>query len=179
MENDALSLPRLFIFTMVISGLLFSCRDQSPEIKDEKATGFPQASFPKVNTGRSSNGSNLNFVPAARIASPAVIHIKTLYQNNAGSMFESYGDGNRPSMGSGSGVVLSSDGYIATNNHVVENATQIEVVLTDRRIFKAKLVGRDPNTDLALLKVDAKDLNIVELGNSDSIEVGEWVLAVG
>jgi Do/DeqQ family serine protease len=179
MKNDTLSLYRLCIFTAVISGLLFSCRDQSPEDNDDKATGFPQPGYPKLNTRGPSNANNLNFVSAARAVSPGVVHIKTLYQNNAGSMFERNGNGNRPSMGSGSGVVLSSDGYIATNNHVVENATHIEVVFTDRRAFKAKLIGRDPNTDLALLKVEAKDLNIVPLGNSDSIEVGEWVLAVG
>ena len=176
MKNNSFSLSHFFICTALISGLLFSCRDQPT---DNKAKGFPQSGLQNIKTDGSSNGNNLNFVQAAKAATPGVIHIKTLYTNNAGNISDRYGVGDRPSMGSGSGVVISSDGYIATNNHVVENATQIEVVFTDRRAFTAKLVGRDPNTDLALLKVDAKDLAIVELGNSDNIEVGEWVLAVG
>jgi Do/DeqQ family serine protease len=84
-----------------------------------------------------------------------------------------------PQMASGSGVILSEDGYIVTNNHVVENADKIEVVLNDKRSFLAKVIGRDANTDLALLKVSAKGLPVVKMGNSDDVRVGEWVLAVG
>ncbi|WP_199797496.1 trypsin-like peptidase domain-containing protein [Hymenobacter amundsenii] len=82
-------------------------------------------------------------------------------------------------MGSGSGVLISGNGYIATNNHVVENATTITVVLPDNRQFAAELIGRDPNTDLALIKVKADNLPSIKLGNSDSVQVGEWVVAVG
>ena len=82
-------------------------------------------------------------------------------------------------MGSGSGVLISSNGYIATNNHVVENASKIEVVLPDNRQFSAELIGRDPNTDLALIKINADQLPSIQLGNSDSVQVGEWVVAVG
>ncbi|MFT3738864.1 MAG: Do family serine endopeptidase [Breznakibacter sp.] len=85
----------------------------------------------------------------------------------------------RQQMGFGSGVVISSDGYIITNNHVVDNADEIEVTLNDRRSFKAKLIGADPTTDIALLKVDEKDLPSISYGNSDALKVGEWVLAVG
>jgi|WetSurMetagenome_2_1015567.scaffolds.fasta_scaffold02182_6 serine protease Do len=86
-----------------------------------------------------------------------------------------------PSEGSGSGVILTADGYIATNNHVVEDAEEggIEVVLHDKVRFKAKLIGTDPSTDLAVIKIDAKDLTAAPLGNSESIQVGEWVLAIG
>lgn len=80
---------------------------------------------------------------------------------------------------SGSGVILSSDGYVVTNNHVVEEADQFSITLNDRREFKAKLVGVDPTTDLALLKIEAEELPHIEFGNSDSVRVGEWVLAVG
>src|ERR1035437_2147624 len=80
---------------------------------------------------------------------------------------------------SGSGVIITNDGYIVTNNHVVDQSSDIEVTLNDKRTFKAKLVGADPNTDIALLKIDAKDLPIIVFGNSDSLKVGEWVLAVG
>lgn len=80
---------------------------------------------------------------------------------------------------SGSGVILSADGYIVTNNHVVEDADEYYVTLSDKREFEAELVGTDPSTDLALLKIEAEDLPYLSFGNSDSLQVGEWVLAVG
>lgn len=172
---------KVILFTILISaslttGLLFSCRDNQ---SSDKTNGFPQTAMQNNAADKPANRENVNFVPAAKAVTPGVVHIKTLYQNNSGNL-PRFGNGNAPSgVGSGSGVVISSDGYIATNNHVVENATQIEVVFTNRRTFIAKLTGRDPSTDLALLKVDAKNLPIVELGNSDNVEVGEWVLAVG
>lgn len=86
-----------------------------------------------------------------------------------------------PQMGSGSGVIISSDGYIVTNNHVVKGAGEhgIKVVLTDKREFDAKVIGLDENTDLAVIKIEASDLPVMSLGNSDNIQVGEWVLAIG
>jgi len=101
------------------------------------------------------------------MAMPAVVHIKIHFNGSS-----DYG-------ASGSGVIISPDGYIATNNHVVENASSIDVILLDKRTFTAKLIGRDPNTDLALIKVDATNLPVVKLGNSDKVQIGEWVLAVG
>lgn len=80
--------------------------------------------------------------------------------------------------GSGSGVIISNDGYIVTNNHVIDKSSEIEVTLNDKRTFKAKLIGTDPNTDIALIKIDAKDLPVITFGNSDELKVGEWVLAV-
>ena len=76
-------------------------------------------------------------------------------------------------------MIISPDGYIVTNNHVVEDADKIEVVLTDKRTYEAKVIGRDANFDLALIKVNANNLPIVKLGNSDNVQIGEWVLAVG
>ena len=81
--------------------------------------------------------------------------------------------------GSGSGFIVSKDGYILTNNHVVDGSDQVTVRLLDRREFKAKIVGTDPNTDLAVLKIEAKNLVPAPLGNSSAARVGEWVLAVG
>jgi Do/DeqQ family serine protease len=81
--------------------------------------------------------------------------------------------------GFGSGVIISSDGYIITNNHVIESAQNIKVILNDKREFEAKLVGADPSTDIALLKVEAKDLQFLTYGNSNDLKLGEWVLAVG
>ena len=81
--------------------------------------------------------------------------------------------------GAGSGVIISSDGYIVTNNHVVGEADQIEVKLNDNREFKGRIIGCDPTTDLALIKVDGKDLPTIPIGNSDDLKLGQWVLAVG
>jgi len=82
-------------------------------------------------------------------------------------------------MGAGSGVIIGSEGYIVTNNHVIEDADNIEVVLNDSRKFTAKVIGRDPNTDIALVKIEAKELPYLAWGNSDALKLGEWVLAVG
>jgi Do/DeqQ family serine protease len=82
-------------------------------------------------------------------------------------------------MGSASGVIVSDDGYIVTNNHVVNDSESIEIVLHDQRSYPAKIIGTDPTTDLALLKIEEKDLNFIQFGNSDSLEVGDIVLAVG
>ncbi|MFA5326273.1 MAG: Do family serine endopeptidase [Prolixibacteraceae bacterium] len=81
--------------------------------------------------------------------------------------------------GVGSGVIITSDGYIVTNNHVIEDADDISVVLNDKREFKAKLVGADPSTDIALIKIDATNLPLLKFSNSDNLKLGEWVLAVG
>ncbi len=148
--------------------------------------------FASNPTGALSSTGNPDFTQAAALVTPAVVHIKTTYSGSSRSggvdpfddMFQDF-FGRRmpqqrsPQMASGSGVILSEDGYIVTNNHVVENADKIEVVLNDKRSFQAKVIGRDANTDLALLKVSAKGLPIVKMGNSDDVRVGEWVLAVG
>ena len=96
-----------------------------------------------------------------------------------GQMFKGFGFDQQPSEGKGSGVILTSDGYIVTNNHVVKNMDEITIKTYDDRKLIARKVGVDPNTDLALLKVDANDLSPIEMGNSDALKVGEWVLAVG
>jgi Do/DeqQ family serine protease len=82
-------------------------------------------------------------------------------------------------MGAGSGVIINSEGYIVTNNHVIEDADNIEVILNDSRKFTAKVIGRDPNTDIALVKIEAKELPFLVWGNSEALKLGEWVLAVG
>ncbi len=84
-----------------------------------------------------------------------------------------------PVVGYGSGVIISNDGYIMTNNHVVEGGDELSVTLNDNRTFKAKLIGSDPSSDIALIKVEAKDLPTIPFGNSENLRLGEWVLAVG
>ena len=138
------------------------------------------------------SGIETDFTVAAELSVNAVVHVKTMYPARRSSQsydpFYEFFFG-RPQMpqgqsapqqqGSGSGVIISPDGYIVTNNHVIDNSTDIEIVLNDKRTYKAELVGTDPTTDIALLKIDAKNLPIIVMGNSDNLRVGEWVLAVG
>jgi Do/DeqQ family serine protease len=173
---------RRAILVLSMSSLIVHCRDKgrSPDTIEGRPEG--QASSANESTGSNISGT-ANFINASRVATPAVVHIKTLFRSAEASPLEQlYGrssPGTAPIAGSGSGVVIGEDGYIATNNHVIENAAQIEVIFSDRRSFRAKLVGQDPNTDLALLKVDARNLPVIKFGNSDNVQVGEWVLAVG
>ncbi len=125
---------------------------------------------------------------AAAVSTPTVVHIKSniMVQSRRWGMFDDpffddfFGPSRpRSAQSSGSGVITSPDGYIVTNNHVVENAQAIEVILSDGRSYLAKIVGTDPSTDLALLKIEEQDLPYLPFGNSDQLAVGEWVLAVG
>ncbi|MFO7863523.1 MAG: trypsin-like peptidase domain-containing protein [Salinivirgaceae bacterium] len=126
-------------------------------------------------------------VDAAKRTVDAVVHVKTAYmqQYSYGNPFLEYFFGNggqtyqQPVMSSGSGVIVSGDGYIITNNHVIDRAQKIQIVMNDNREYEAQVVGTDPGTDIALLKIDEKDLPFIKAGNSDDVQVGEWVLAVG
>ncbi len=124
-----------------------------------------------------------NFVFAANLVTPGVVHIKTEKESEDRTMnpFEEFFNMPRrmPQEATGSGVIISDDGYIATNYHVVEGATRIDVTLHDNRKYEARLIGEDPTTDLALVKIKEKDLTFIKYGDSDNLQVGEWVLAVG
>ncbi|ELR71795.1 HtrA protease/chaperone protein [Fulvivirga imtechensis AK7] len=121
----------------------------------------------------------LNFIYAANEVISGVVHIRALYSSGQYSINPLEGAFRGPSQSSGSGVIVSDDGYIVTNNHVIENASQIEVILNDNRTYAAKIIGTDPTTDLALLKVEEVNLDFVRYGNSDKVMPGEWVLAIG
>lgn len=132
-----------------------------------------------------------DFTQAALTVIPATVHINTKVppqeisggrSGNPFGGFFGWGDGQYYSPGklaSGSGVIISNDGYIVTNNHVVEGASDIIVTLNDNRKYKAKIVGADPNTDLAVLKIDEDNLPYIVFGNSDEVQIGQWVLACG
>jgi serine protease Do len=131
-------------------------------------------------------GNTPDFTTSAEKSLNAVVHIRTTTAQNGNlnyNPFEQflYGHSNRSYVmeGSGSGVILSQDGYIVTNNHVVNGADEIEVMLNDKRDYRAEVIGTDPSTDIALLKIKEKDLPFISYGNSDVLKVGEWVLAVG
>lgn len=135
---------------------------------------------------------NTDFTYAAEKAIHGVVHIKAT-QNGRGSSEQQYVDpfeyffgfGGRsqrtpqPRIGAGSGVIISTDGYIITNNHVIDGADELEVTLNDNRKFEAKVIGADPTTDIALIKIEADDLPTIPFGDSEKLKVGEWVLAVG
>lgn len=133
------------------------------------------------------------FRRAAERAQPGVVHVQVeavrrprteVRDPFRGTPWEDLfrrGEPSRPAprRGSGSGFIFRPDGYILTNNHVVDGAERVTVVLQDRREFDAKIVGRDPNTDVAVLKIEARDLPVVHLGDSDVVAVGDWVVALG
>jgi serine protease Do len=156
------------------------------DVFEEQQTPVQYASY--ANGGGSTGP---DFVVAAQKSVHAVVHIKTEYQQKNNYYDDFFGidpffnffrndpGGRYPLVAAGSGVIISENGYIITNNHVVQNADVIEVTLNDKRTYEAKVVGNDPLTDLALIKVDAKGLPFLQYGNSDAVQVGEWVLAVG
>ena len=128
-----------------------------------------------------------DFTYAAESCVDGVVFVKVVKRerHREPSIFEhffGYGAPNsapRESVGTGSGVIITPDGYIVTNNHVIANGTQIEVTLNDNKTYPATLVGTDPVTDVALLKIEAAELPVIPFGNSDSLRLGEWVLAIG
>src|SRR5215467_11875492 len=145
---------------------------------------------------REKSAGPADFVDAASAAIPATVHIKTKTTRTAtnnlpkknpfSDLFgidpnDFFGDRGRsmPEVGSGSGEIISDDGYVVTNNHVVDGADEVTVTLSNKKYFKAKVVATDPSTDLAVVKVEAKGLPFLLYGNSDEVKVGQWVLAVG
>ncbi len=121
----------------------------------------------------------LNFEIAARLVTPAVVHIRTVYGPGNFSLNPLELLANPHAQSSGSGVIISDDGYIVTNYHVIEEGNSIEVIMNNNRHFYAKVIGTDPSTDLALLKIKSNHLPFVRYGNSDEIAPGQWVLAIG
>ncbi len=154
-----------------------------------KSNFFSQAHANPIASSSNANNARvsipmLDFTEVAASTTPAVVHIKTKGEAQPDSweeLFRNYkseGDQLQP-RASGSGVIINSNGYIVTNNHVIEDASEIEVNLHDKRVYTARLIGTDPNTDLAVLKINDNNLAYIPYGNSDRIKVGEWVMAVG
>lgn len=187
-------------FIAIVSALVtvtafsyFSNKGQLQTFEEKQAAKFTPVSY----SANSEVPATLDFRYAAKITTPAVVHIKTSYApraNRGGGdnpFKDFFGDDfmnpfgnmqpyqNQPQEASGSGVIISDDGYIVTNNHVIDGGDKIQVILADKRSYDGKVIGTDPTTDLALVKIDEKDLPFIRFGNSDSVEVGQWVLAVG
>ncbi len=178
------------VFAGVIGGLItlggiqLTQSDSTTQVNDNFALPIHQ-----TNVKYGQNAVPFDFKAAAKKAMPVVVHITasealTASKNNKSrNPFEELFGGDwfygGPQKGTGSGVIYSDDGYIITNNHVVDFADEVEVTLYDNRTFQAKVVGTDKTTDLAVLKIEADDLPTLKIANSDDAEVGEWVLAVG
>lgn len=130
------------------------------------------------------NIDDVSFIEAANKTVHAVVHVKNMTLSRGPSNFFDFMYGNsrqpRAQIGTGSGVIISPDGYIVTNNHVIANAAKLQVTLNNNRTYGAELVGTDPETDIALLKIDAdNELPYLAFGDSNQVQLGEWVLAVG
>lgn len=165
--------------------VLIQCQAKPKESKGLENSNYQELTELLKNANKSYNG--ISFVAAAAVSTPCVVHIKTKiqvtinYQNPFHSFFgfDFYQPRTHKQESSGSGVIVAKDGYIITNYHVIQNATEIEVTLRNKNTYKAKVIGTDKDTDLALIKIEENELPAMALANSDEVMVGEWVLAVG
>lgn len=153
--------------------------------KKEFISFAPQqtSNYIPTNFSSSAEGMNTDFTEAAEKSVHAVVHVKnTTVSRQPTNIIEYFQGGGQPRamVGSGSGVIISPDGYIVTNNHVIANASNLEVTLNNNKTYTAKLIGTDPTTDIALIKVEGdEDFPFVPFGDSNNVKLGEWVLAVG
>ncbi len=169
----------------------FYSKKQAYSYTSSPSSNVKYVSMPRI----ASNEGAVDFTAAAEMSVHAVVHVKTVMetQNSNQLLFtdprdpfhDFFGGGGFPNQqpqiqqASGSGVIISADGYIVTNNHVIDHAQKIEVTLNDKRTYEARVIGKDPSYDLAVLKIDEKNLPTVMYGNSDNVKIGQWVLAVG
>jgi len=193
-------LPVIFIFCLLFQNCKGQDKKPASDALNSRISTFEEkqksARKKSVEIAIPKYVSGLNFRYAAGRATPGVVHIKAIFsippEMDIPEIFRDlFGDDfwrnylspdtrtPQKQMGSASGVIVSEDGYIVTNNHVVNDSESIEIVLYDQRSYPAKIIGTDPTTDLALLKIEEKDLDFIRFGNSDSLEVGDIVLAVG
>lgn len=176
---------------VALAGVNYLIKPQNAGTFDEKQ----QASFVNMLSGENFTiPDGINFVASAQVVTPAVVHVKSQVaytpraQRDPIQEFFGFPDprggeqgprgGNMP-ISSGSGVIISPDGYIVTNNHVIEGATKVDISLDNNKRYEATIIGTDPTTDLALLKIEDNNLPFVKFGDSDQTKIGEWVLAVG
>jgi serine protease Do len=176
----------VFSITLVsaLAAVFIYAKFFQPEPRIVEIQSMPEAR--QISYPVAENRFTMDFTAAAASTVNAVVHVKTtaFRETEVNPLYEFFfgitpETNPRPVTGFGSGVILSEDGYIVTNNHVIEGSDEIQVTMNDRRVFEAKLIGADPTTDLALLKIDEKNLPVIKYGNSDDLQLGEWVLAVG
>lgn len=167
------------ILAVIVYARLFQPEATMVEVPAESKVQY-------VNLPGSTGGEVLDFTQAVAQSIDAVVHVKTkTMREYAVNPFYEFFFGEqpkgeaRPELSFGSGVIFSNKGYIVTNNHVIAGSDEIVVVLNDKREFDAEIIGADPTTDIALLKVEAEGLSHLSFGNSDALQLGEWVLAIG
>ncbi len=168
-----------------ITALGFNHLIQKPVSNNSQLTYQPPVKYVNMTAAMPENA--MDFTAAAEMSVHSVVNVKTTYAQKNQYIYDPFRDffgqrspeQNQAPSASGSGVIISQDGYIVTNNHVVDQAEKIEITLNDKRTFTAEVIGKDPTTDLALLKIKENNLSFMTYGNSDNVKVGEWVLAVG
>lgn len=177
---------RLFAVALVAGALTlggYKMLEEDPTVSftpiEETPTFIPATNFNSLPA----DGLNFDFTVAAEKTVNAVVHVKntTVSKGPTNIMEYFYGRGEpRKMVGAGSGVIITPDGYIVTNNHVIANSSELEVTLNNNRTYEAELIGSDPKSDIALIKIDPEeDLPFIAFGNSNDIKIGEWVLAIG
>lgn len=179
---------KLALIAIIASGLSIGSYHfiyNNPSENEEKPTfEWSSESAPLVQTSaKTYEASPDNFTTAAENTVDAVVHVKNMTLMRTASSYYEYkfggGETRKVLRGAGSGVIVSPDGYIVTNNHVIEGANEIQVTLNDNETFTAEVIGTAPESDIALLKIEKDGLKYLQFGDSNSIRVGEWVLAVG
>ncbi|MFM7628447.1 MAG: S1C family serine protease [Algoriphagus sp.] len=174
---------------VAIAGVSFLLRPQNADSFDAKQ----KSSFVNLLSGGDFTvPDGINFIASAELVTPAVVHVKSEVGYTSRSQrdpIQEFFGIPEPGMGpgrpnampisSGSGVIISPDGYIVTNNHVIEGATRVDISLDNNKRYEATVIGTDPTTDLALLKIEGDNLPFIKFGDSDQTKIGEWVLAVG
>ncbi|PZD77907.1 S1C family serine protease [Mesonia sp. K7] len=155
--------------------------ENQPEYIVEETDEQPQQSnhFKTQQVSYGTAFANPDFTTAANKTVHAVVHVKNVSIGPRSIQEYMHGIQGKAIRGAGSGVIITQDGYIVTNNHVIQGASEIQVTLNNNITYKAKVIGTAPKADIALIKIDANDLNYLPFGNSDQVQLGEWVLAVG
>lgn len=181
--NKMKNLGSLFIVSLMSGAVTLGAYKIIENRKNESDSIITTS--PNYNKNVSYKGAeSIDFTIGAEKAIHSVVHVKNVsvrtYTDPWASFFYGGGTQQHEQIGTGSGVIVSEDGYIVTNNHVIQDANELEVTLNNNKAYKAKLIGTDSKMDIALLKIDADEkLPFIVFGNSDNIKVGEWVLAVG
>ncbi len=174
---------RLFLVALFAGAITLCGYKLFEEKKPISFAPQPTSNFIPTNFSNTAEGLNTDFTEAAEKTVHAVVHVKnTTVSRQPTNIFEYFQGGGQPRamVGSGSGVIISPDGYIVTNNHVIANASNLEVTLNNNKTYTAKLIGTDPNTDIALIKIDGEsEFPFIPFGDSNNLKIGEWVLAVG
>lgn len=182
LNNNRYNIILILVISSALSCMAIVIYDQffNPWLKfynDKKAEAYAVAEREVLFSDRFNHlfksSVPTDFVYAAEVSRKAVVFIKASYQNPDAA------ENNLLNANSGSGVIISNDGYIVTNHHVIKDGFRVEVTLNDNRVYQAKLIGADPSTDLALIKIESNNLDFLVFGNSDSLLIGEWVMAVG